>query len=128
MPSRCSICTSPSRAEIEKALLTRPLRVIERQFQVNKTSLWRHKNHIVTSLAKAIEDRETACGDGLATEIRNLIGEAHRLRGKAEQKRDIRTALRGLDVALKAVELYGRATGEIAGRGPSVTVNVKMSP
>ena len=61
----------------------------------------------------------------LVQEVRNLIAEAHRLRAKAEYGRDIRAALRGVDTALKALELYARATGQIRDqRGGNVTVNV----
>jgi hypothetical protein len=76
-------------------------------------------------LAKFAEGHEVGHGALLAHEIRNLIAEAHRLRGRAEQGRDIRTAMKGLDTALKALELYGRATGEIRNQNAgSVTVNV----
>jgi len=76
-------------------------------------------------LAKCAEGHEVGHGALLTHEIRNLIAEAHRLRGRAEQGRDIRTAMKGLDTALKALELYGRATGEIRDqRAANVTVNV----
>jgi len=53
------------------------------------------------------------------------MAEAHRLRKKAELKQDIKTALKGLDTALKAVQLYGVVTGEIRDpRAANVTVNL----
>ncbi len=54
------------------------------------------------------------CRIGLAQEIKELVAEAHRLRQNAETKNDVRAALRGLDTALRALLLYGKATGEIA--------------
>jgi hypothetical protein len=85
-----------------------------------------HRKQAAAELAKAGQrDCEVAGDSLLAREIKNLIAEAHRLREMAEHKRDIRTALKGLDSALRAVELYGRATGEIKdGRAASVTVNL----
>lgn len=66
-------------------------------------------------LAKADQqDCETASNNSpLAEEIKKLVVEAHRLRENAESKHDDRAALRGLDTALRALGLYGRATGEI---------------
>jgi hypothetical protein len=70
-------------------------------------------------------EAEVGRGALLTHEIKNLIAEAHRLRGRAEQGRDIRTAMKGLDTALKALELFGRVTGEIRNQNAaSVTVNV----
>ena len=66
-------------------------------------------------------------GDGklLPQEIRSFIAEAHRLRGIAERKKDIKTAIKGLDTALRALVLYGRTTGAINDRrAANVTVNV----
>lgn len=77
------------------------------------------------SVAEYIEGHEMAPGSVVAPEIRNLIAEAHRLRKKAESKQDIKTALKGLDTALKAIQLYGVVTGEIRDqRSANVTVNV----
>jgi len=79
-------------------------------------------------LAKCAEGHEVGHGALLTHEIRNLISEAHRLRGRAEQGRDIRTAMKGLDTAIKALELYGRATGQMRDqRSANVTVNVLAS-
>jgi len=73
---------------------------------------------------KCAEGPEPGQGALLAQEIRNLIGEVHRLRRIAERRLDIRTAIKGLDTALKALQLYGRATGEIREQGvASVIVN-----
>lgn len=68
----------------------------------------------VEALAKAGQrDGEPASNSPLAQETKSLVLEAHRLRQKAKSKGDVRTALRGLDTALRALGLYGRATGEI---------------
>jgi len=78
-----------------------------------------------TLAARERTDGHEMAPSSVAPEIRNLIAEARRLRGKAEQGRDIRTAMKGLDTALKALELYGRVTGEIRDhRSATVTVNV----
>jgi len=76
------------------------------------------------AVAECTERHQMAPGS-VAPEIRNLIAEAHRLRKKAELKRDIKTALKGLDTAMRAVQLYGVVTGEVRDpRAANVTVNL----
>jgi hypothetical protein len=56
------------------------------------------------------------------------VEEAHRLRGVAEDQKDVRAALKGLHTALHGLELIGRATGELDKHGANVTVNVSVTP
>ena len=64
------------------------------------------------------EEREKALvsyGSDLRAEVRALIDEANSLRATAVRRRDIRTALKGIDSALKAVELYAKLSGQLQG-------------
>jgi hypothetical protein len=45
-------------------------------------------------------------GSDLQAEVRALIDEANCLRATVVRKRDIRTALKGIDTALKALEVF----------------------
>lgn len=77
------------------------------------------------ALGRSSQISEVSDSKLLPQELRSLIAEAHRLRGMAERRRDIKTALKGLDTSLKALALYGRATGTIHDqRAANVTVNV----
>jgi hypothetical protein len=58
------------------------------------------------------EELET--GSQLAEKIDGLVNEAQRLRQNAESNRDDRAAFRGLDTERRALQLYGKATGEIS--------------
>jgi hypothetical protein len=48
-------------------------------------------------------------------EVRALIDEANCLRATAVRKRDIRTALKGIDTALKALEMFAKLSGQLQG-------------
>ena len=66
------------------------------------------------------QDGQSANGGNLAREIESLIAEVRRFRQDAQRKGDFRLALRGMDTALRALSLWGRATGEITNaRRPS---------
>jgi hypothetical protein len=54
-------------------------------------------------------------GSDLQAEVRALIDEANCLRATAVRKRDIRTALKGIDTALKALEMFAKLSGQLQG-------------
>jgi hypothetical protein len=54
-------------------------------------------------------------GGHLQAEVRALIDEANCLRAAAVRKRDIRTALKGIDTALKALEMFAKLSGQLQG-------------
>ena len=121
----CQTCADIRRDQIDLAIISgRSVRKIAQQFPpLTYTQIHRHKKHISALMQAA----QTEHGNRLAQEVRGLIEEAHRLRQLAEKKNDIRAAIRCLDTALRAVELYGRASGELNDRrGGDVTVNIAM--
>jgi hypothetical protein len=64
------------------------------------------------------EERERALvsyGSDLQAEVRALIDEANSLRATAVRNRDIRTALKGVDTALKALEMFAKLSGQLQG-------------
>lgn len=78
--------------------------------------------------AVAVAGQDAGLGGILPQEIRSLIAEAHKLRNWAEKGRDIKVALKAVDTGLKALQLLGRATGQIRDqRSANVTVNVVPS-
>jgi hypothetical protein len=128
MAQPCSICQSPQRAEIERAMLSRSLRDIARQFQVSKDAALRHKQHISTALAKSLEARDMTHGGVLAAELQVLIAEAHRLKDMAEKKRDIRTALMAIRELTRLLELTAKLTGELDERAHHNELHVHLPP
>ena len=54
-----------------------------------------------------------AYGTDLQAEVRALIDEANQLRATAVRERDVRTALKGIDTALKALEMFDKLSGQL---------------
>jgi hypothetical protein len=89
----------------------------------SRFALGRHRKHMSAAIAAAYsvappEEREKALvsyGSDLQAEVRALIDEANSLRATAVRKRDIRTALKGIDTALKALEMFAKLSGQLQG-------------
>ena len=96
MPRTCTTCSNPHRDEIDRLLLAgTPLRNIAKQFSVSSANLFRHNEHLSKVLSNARQEAEILRADSLMEQLNHLWAEAARLMQKAEQKKDLRTALAG---------------------------------
>jgi len=111
MPRTCTIHNHPRRREIEQALLARrPYRHIASQFGVSTTPLQHHaKVCIPDLLARVQEFDEAAHADDLRVLLQSEMEDIQRLKKKAEDAKDYRTALDACGRALKTLELQARA-------------------
>jgi hypothetical protein len=74
-------------------------------------------------LLKAYEAIQRDDAEGLAAELVKVKADVHRLKEKAEEEGDLRTALLGCDKALKALELQAKVEQLIQ---TSPTVNIAL--
>jgi hypothetical protein len=96
MPRTCTVCRHTHRYQIDLRLLDgAPLRNIAKQFSLSSASLFRHNKHISKTLSNARQEAEILRADGLMEHLNHLTTEAARLKQKAEQAKDYRTALAG---------------------------------
>ena len=115
MSRPCTICSLPDqqRRKVERMLMTQNNTQVSLTSGHSRFALGRHRKHMSAAIAAAYsvappEEREKALvsyGSDLQAEVRALIDEANSLRATAVRKRDIRTALKGIDTALKALEI-----------------------
>jgi hypothetical protein len=90
---------------------------------LSRFALARHRKHMHAAMAAAYfaapqEERQQAMvayGTDLQAQVRALINEANQLRATAVRKHDVRAALKGIDSALKALELYAKLSGQLQG-------------
>jgi hypothetical protein len=127
MPRKCTVCDHDQRHDVDIALVRRkPYRHIAARFDVTTQALQRHSHdHLPELLVKAKEDGERGNAKELAAELSRVKEDVRRLKGKAEEEGDIRTALLGCDKALKALELQAKVEQIIASQP---TVNITVSP
>jgi len=113
MPRACTVCSSPSRASVDEDLVTKrgSIRGIARQHRVSPDALERHAaRHLPQTLARAVEAREDARAEDLATKTRRLEEDARRLLKKAEDQADYRCALGAVKTLLDVVALLHRVS------------------
>src|SRR5918999_166580 len=110
MPRVCTICGHELHHEINVALVHRePFRHIAARYGVSTGALQRHsRDHIPQLLLEACEAVERGDAENLAGELARVREDVHRLKTKAEEDGDLRTALLGCDKALKALELQAK--------------------
>lgn len=113
MPRVCSVCSHPGRDEIDAAVAMNrgSIRGIARQHRVSPDALERHAaRHLPQTLARAVEAREDARAEDLATKTRRLEEDARRLLKKAEDEGDYRCAIGAVKTLLDVVALLHRVS------------------
>src|SRR5690242_17735181 len=96
MSRRCSICHHPKRDEIDRALVSgTPYRSVAQRAAASPDAVFRHSRHLPRTLRAAQKSLEVARADSLVEMLQRLISEAERLKQKAEEAADYRTALAG---------------------------------
>ena len=126
MPRACTVCASPERAAIDRALVSgEPVRAIASRYgTVGRMALQRHKeDHLPETLARARAAQEVALADDLRAAVLQLRDRAYGILGKAEASGDLRTALAGVREARGCLELLAEMEGELD-RRPQVNVLV----
>jgi hypothetical protein len=125
VPRECSICAHNEHHVINVDLLHRvSYRNISERYGVSKAALSRHsQEHIPELLLKAYEAIERDDAEQLADELVRVKEDVHRLKERAEEEGDLRTALLGCDKALKALELQAKVEQLIQ---TSPTVNIAL--
>lgn len=110
MPRRCTVCDHDEYHAINVDLLNRvPYRRIAARYGLSEAAVRRHsQEHIPDLLLKAYEAIERDDAEDLAGELVKVKADVHRLKQKAEEEGDLRTALLGCDKALKALELQAK--------------------
>ena len=117
MPRTCTVCPHPHGEEIDRRLLEgTPLRNIAKQFSVSSANLFRHNKHLSKVLSNARQEAEILRADSLMEQLNHLWVEAARLTQKAEQKKDLRTALAGVREKSRLLELGMRLAVEMRER------------
>jgi hypothetical protein len=127
MARTCSICDDPNRDEIDRlGRLGDSIAKIAQKFALSYDALYRHfrsDHHIreVTAIPTALELSKS---EDILIEINEHHIEAKRLRDQAKNDGDLKTALIGIDKALKCIELMAKIQGQV--HEQNVTVNLQQ--
>ena len=129
MPRTCTVCTHDEHHAINVDLLDRvPYRRIATRYGLSEAAVRRHsQEHIPELLLKAYEAIQRDDAEDLAGELVRVKTDVHRLREKAEEEGDLRTALLGCDKALKALELQAKVE-QLIQTQPTVNIALVEHP
>jgi hypothetical protein len=117
MPQICTICRHEQQSEIDQALLAgTSLRNIAQRFGTSATALHRHKKHLAKHVVAAKEAAQEADADTLLDHVKQLLADAQRITGQAEQAKQLDIALRGIREVRGVLELLSQVSTELAAK------------
>lgn len=127
MPRTCTACSHDEHHQINVDLVHRdPYRRIASRYGLSEAAVRRHsQEHIPELLVEAYESLKRGDAEDLAGELFKIKDDVERLKARAEEEGDLRTALLGCDKALKALELQAKVEQIIA---TQPTINLTLSP
>lgn len=128
MARKCSVCLHPERAAIDKAILAgAKFRDLGRKYQLAKSSLYRHKDHVAESLKKAKAAADVAHADDLMAQVLALMEDARKLQATATRKGDIRGAIQALRVRVEHLALLAKLRGDLPEDSVPGTTHVTLN-
>jgi len=127
MPKTCTICEDPRRDEFDRrARIEDNIAKIAQDFALSYDAFYRHvkANHHIREVTAIPTSAELATSEDIYKEIEGWHAEAKDLQQTAKANGDIKTALLGLDKALRCLELMLKIHGKI--REQSINVNLQQ--
>ena len=124
MPKPCTICSDPRRDEFDRrARIEDNIAKIAQDFALSYDAFYRHikANHHIREVTTIPTTAELATSEDIYKEIEKWHTEAKYLQNTAKKSGDIKTALLGLEKALKCLELMLKIHGQIH-EGPQITI------
>lgn len=124
MPKTCTICEDPRRDEFDRrARIEDNIAKIAQDFALSYDAFYRHvkANHHIREVTAIPTSAELATSEDIYKEIEAWHTEAKDLQRTAKAGGDIKTALLGLEKALKCLELMLKIHGQISD-APQITI------
>ena len=109
MAKRCSVCSHPSQAEIDRGLLAAvPYRTLAGKFDLSLSALWRHKKHLAGRLSLDRRRQDQAHQDALLERLELLNARLDRLFNFAADDHSLNVALGCIRESLRLLSLLER--------------------
>ena len=126
MPRVCTVCASPDRAAIDKALVAgEPVRsVASRYGTLGRMAVQRHKEeHLPTALVAAAGEEAVKQALDVVQQLKAINGASMAILVEARRAQDGELALKAVDRIQRQIELQAKLLGELDER-PQVNVLV----
>jgi hypothetical protein len=117
MVKRCSVCSHPSRPEIDRGLMARvPYRTLAAQFGLTPSALCRHTKHLARALAAQRRREDQSHQAALLDRLDLLNTRLDRLFNSAAEHRSLYVALGCIREAVRLLSLQERFHRGLDGR------------
>jgi hypothetical protein len=121
---KCTICNHESRISIDETLLRSvPLRSISGQFEVSKSALQRHKDHIPKELVQTKKAKEICQAEKIFSYLISLKRDAEEITKLAQGSDDLKTALSGIREQSRIIEILAKMQGQIPRQQIELNIN-----
>lgn len=105
----CGVCSHPKRSDIDAAIVAgTSYRDVSGQFQVSRSALGRHREHIPVALAVAKQAQEAAQATTLLERVEEIIRDCRAIADKAQRAKDWGPAVAALREARACIELLAK--------------------
>jgi len=123
MALNCTVCVHPERRKIDAALLAGVgVRDVAGRFDLSKSAVDRHRDHVSKRMLKSAKVAEIADADSLVDQVAELVTNGQLILYKALNAEDHATALAAMRELRPTYELLAKLTGEL--QAGHTTVNV----
>ena len=123
MPRTCTVCKSPCRDEVDRALLAgTPHQDIASRTFLSRWAIRRHETHLPALLARSNKAAEVARADDLVSQLQELTEDARRIQEKAERSQNFAAALGAIRELVRIVELLAKLRGELTSERQTTNV------
>ena len=117
MVKRCSVCSHPSRPEIDRGLMNAvPYRTLAGQFDLSTSALCRHAKHLARALEAQRRHQDQFHQDALIEKLALLDTRLDRLFNSAADFRSLHVALGCIRESLRLLSLLERLRHPLGGQ------------
>jgi hypothetical protein len=117
----CRACHHPDRDKVDADLVAGvPVRQIHALTGLSLGGLTRHKEHVREIIRERQPSERAELAVSLVSRVERVINEAETILSTAKACGDLKAAVAALNANLKALEMIGRASGELAANGGGI--------
>ncbi len=130
MPQTCTVCTSPQRAAIDRALIAEvPLRDIAGQHGLSKSAVDRHKaEHLPGHMVKAQAQEDVRTAIDVVKQLKAINAATLAILQDARNTKQHTVALMAIDRVQRQIELQAKLLGELQQEGSvNIVINQQVA-
>ena len=128
MPRPCSVCVDGRRPEIDAAIARGvPLRELQGRYGMSRSTLSRHKSHIINAIQRVAVSREQVTAAVVMGQFEALKGRAEKLLDASEKDKNYRSAIAAVRTLHELIQSVADLAGVREGPQAQKVVGARFS-